>query len=189
MHAGRGAVRIALWLLVIWGPAARLCGQSALLTIEGRVETARAGTLAWIAGRTNQPLQIGDRVRTGSRSRATLRLSDLSVTRLDELTTLQIQAPGKTGNKPVLDHQSGVIYFLNRERPSDVEFRTPQASGAIRGTEFNLAVTADGRTVLTLIDGEVGLSNAQGELVLSSGEQATVQGGQAPTKTAMIDAI
>ena len=60
------------------------------------------------------------------------------------------------------------------------------ASGAIRGTEFHLAVAeADGRTILTLLDGEVALSNAQGELALAGGEQATVGPGQAPRKTAV----
>ena len=163
--------------------------QPALLTMEGRVEVARAGSLAWTAGQTNQTLAFRDRVRTGMRSRATVRLSDLSVLRLSELTTIEIQPPTKPGNKPVLEQRSGATYFLNRERPSEVEFRTPQASGAIRGTEFDLAVTEDGRTILTLLDGEVALSNPQGELVLKSGEQATVQAGQAPTKTAVIDAI
>lgn len=190
MHAGRGAGcrRLALWLC-LGCSSAGLHAQSVLLTIEHRVEVARAGTVAWNPGHTNQSLQFRDRVRTGARSRATVRLSDLSVTRLDELTTLEIQPPAKAGNKPVLDQKSGVIYFLNRERPTEMEFRTPQASGAIRGTEFNLAVTDDGRTVLTLLDGQVALSNPQGELVLNSGEQATVQAGQAPTKTAVIDAI
>jgi predicted Zn-dependent protease len=191
MDADRGAVwggfflAVALATVLPEGAAA----QSALLTVEGRVEVARAGSLAWTPGATNQSLQIRDRVRTGMRSRATVRLSDLSVLRLSELTTIEIQPPSKTGNKPVLEQRSGATYFLNRERPREVEFRTPQASGAIRGTEFNLAVTEDGRTVLTLLDGEVALSNPQGELVLKSGEQATVQAGQAPTKTAVLDAI
>jgi Flp pilus assembly protein TadD len=163
--------------------------QSTLLTVEGRVEVARTGSLAWTAGQTNQSLEIRDRVRTGMRSRATVRLSDLSVLRLSELTTIEIQPPAKSGNKPVLEQRSGATYFLNRERPSEVEFRTPQASGAIRGTEFNLVVTDDGRTILTLLDGEVALANAQGEVVLKSGEQGTALAGQPPTKTAVIDAI
>jgi hypothetical protein len=45
------------------------------------------------------------------------------------------------------------------------------------------------RTILTLLDGAVALSNPQGNLALKSGEQATVRDGQAPTKTAVIDAI
>jgi Flp pilus assembly protein TadD len=191
MHAGRGAVcrRLALWLCLGSSSVTGLHGQSVLLTIERKVEVARAGSAEWSPGYTNEPLRLRDRVRTAARSRATLRLSDLTVSRLDELTTLEIQPPSKPGNKPIIEQRSGVIYFLNRERPTEMEFRTPQASGAIRGTEFNLAVTDDGRTVLTLLDGQVALSNPQGELVLNSGEQATVQAGQAPTKTAVLDAI
>jgi predicted Zn-dependent protease len=190
MYADRGAVwRGGLLALAFAVVLPRAFGaQSALLTLEGRVEVARAGSLAWTAGQTNQSLEIRDRVRTGMRSRATVRLTDLSVLRLSELTTIEIQPP-KSGNKPVLEQRSGATYFLNRERPGEIEFRTPQASGAIRGTEFDLVVTGDGRTILTLLDGEVALSNPQGELALKSGEQATVRDGQAPTKTAVIDAI
>src|SRR5512145_2135401 len=93
-----GAIRLHVlcWLVLGLCPALAW-GKSVLLTIEGKVEVARAGTLAWAAGTTNQILQIGDRVRTGIRSRATLRHSDLNVIRLDELTTLQIQAPATPG--------------------------------------------------------------------------------------------
>jgi predicted Zn-dependent protease len=190
MYADRGAVWRGIVLALAFAVILpRACGaQSALLTVEGRVEVARAGSLAWTAGQTNQSLAIRDRVRTGMRSRATVRLTDLSVLRLSALTTIEIQPP-KSGNKPVLEQRSGATYFLNRERPGEIEFRTPQASGAIRGTEFDLVVTEDGRTILTLLDGEVALSNPQGELALKSGEQATVRAGQAPTKTAVIDAI
>ena len=61
---------------------------SRLLAAEGKVEVARAGQAAWRAGATNQVLQNGDRIRTGVRSRATIRLSDLSVLVVKELTTL-----------------------------------------------------------------------------------------------------
>ena len=48
---------------------------------------------------------------------------------------------------------------------------------------------ADGRTVLTLLDGEVGLRNEHGELPLAGGEQGTVEPGQAPRKTAALDLL
>src|SRR5437870_4829350 len=50
-----------------------------VLATEGKVEVARKGLVQWAAARTNEVLQIGDRLRTGLRSRATLRWSDLSV--------------------------------------------------------------------------------------------------------------
>ena len=43
---------------------------SRLLAVEGRVEVARAGMATWTAAATNQSLAIGDRIRTGVRSRA-----------------------------------------------------------------------------------------------------------------------
>ena len=167
-------------------PGAPTC---VLLTKEGKVEVARKGTTQWSPAQTNQTLQIGDRLRTGLRSRATLRWSESSVMRVDELTSLEIQPPAKATDKPQLDLKSGTTYFFSRERPTEIQFRTPVASGAIRGTEFNLAVAEDGRSVLSLLDGEVDLVNAQGSVTLKSGEQGTVAPGGAPAKTALIDAI
>ena len=163
---------------------------AALLTIEGKVETSTTGAAGWNTAHTNQSLKVGDRVRTGVRSRATLRLSDQTVLRVNELTLLEIR-PGLTGAKRSgLDLKSGSTYFFNRGQPSETDFRTPVASGAIRGTEFHLAVAeADGRTVLTLLDGEVALSNEQGKLALASGQQATVEPGQAPKQTAVLNVI
>ena len=94
MYADRGAVwwgRVLALAFAVILPRA-FGAQSALLTVEGRVEVARAGSLAWTAGQTNQSLEIRDRVRTGLRSRATVRLTDLSVLRLSELTTIDAVA-------------------------------------------------------------------------------------------------
>lgn len=159
-----------------------------VLSIEGKLDVAVKGASAWKPATTNQTLQVGDRVRTGLRSRAALRWSDLSVIRVNELTTLEIQPPAKAGNKAELDLKSGAAYFFSREKPSEIQFRTPVASGAIRGTEFNLTVAENGQTELALLDGAVDLANAQGSVTLAGGEQGSVAPGQAPRKTAMLDA-
>ena len=196
--------RILVWLIVVFIPASAgwqnthaqtasasvpSANASVLLTLEGKVDIARAGSAQWTPGTTNQVLLGGDRVRTGPFSRAAIRLSDLSVLRMSELTTLQIRPPPAPDKKPLLEVLKGWIYFFNRERPRDVEFRTPLASGAIRGTEFHIFVAEDGRTIVTLLDGEVALSNEQGELLLRSGEQGTIMVGQAPLRTPVLDLI
>src|SRR3954468_15607819 len=56
-------------------PASSPTKESILLTAEGKVETAPAGSTAWASAQTNQLLHVGDRLRTGLRSRATVRLS------------------------------------------------------------------------------------------------------------------
>ena len=105
-----------------------------LLTVEGKVEVARGGGAVWTPGQPNQVLSPGDRIRTGERSRATIRLLDLSVLRVNEITTLEIRPPDPGGRKTLLDLRSGRSYLHNREKPTELQFRTPLASGAIRGT-------------------------------------------------------
>ncbi len=165
--------------------------QTVVLTQSGKVEVAFVGSTVWTPTHTNEALKVGDRLRTGKSSRATLKLSNQSILRVYELTTLEIQAP-QAGRKTALNLQSGAAYFFDRDKPLETQFRTPSASGAIRGTEFNLAVDANGRTELAVIDGEVGLTNAQGSLDAVSGEKAVVDRigwGRRQRKSPMIDAV
>jgi outer membrane receptor protein involved in Fe transport len=159
-----------------------------LLSFAGTVEIAPAGTTTWSAGHAKQILHNGDQLRTGKNSRATLRLSDLSVFRVYELTTMTIQPP-KAGQNEVIEVKSGAAYFFNRDKPNQTQFQTPSSSGAIRGTEFNLVVAEDGTTTLTLLDGQVDLTNRQGSVQLESGQQAVVETGKAPKKSAILNAM
>lgn len=184
------------WLLLCCTPGCLSAGaaeppvpECVLVEKEGKVEVARKGSAAWTATQANEVLQTGDRLRTGSRSRATLRWSEQSVVRVAELTTLEIRPPAKPTDKPQMELRSGATYFFSREKPTEIQFHTPVASGAIRGTEFNLAVAEDGRTELALLDGEVDMTNAQGTATLKSGELGTVEPGRAPVKTPLIGAI
>jgi tetratricopeptide (TPR) repeat protein len=163
--------------------------DAVLLSFSGSVDVSPAGSTAFAPAKPNQILHLGDQVRSGKASRASLRLSDKSVLRLYESTTLEIKSPDQAGHNDVIDVKSGATYFFNRDKPQETQFQTPSASGAIRGTEFNLVVREDGQTELTLLDGEVDLTNEQGSLQLQTGEQATVAKGRAPQKTAVISAV
>jgi Flp pilus assembly protein TadD len=182
-----------LWLLALsFGlqvQLARADGESQLLAAEGKVEISHGGA-AWAAAQTNSVLHTGDRIRTGLRSRAVVRLANLSVVRVNELTTFVVQPPSAPGKTSKLSIESGSTYFFSRERPADVEFSTPLSSGAIRGTEFNLSVSpTDSRTVVTLVDGALSISNSLGALDIASGEEATVEPGQPPKKTSVINTV
>ena len=193
------AARIPTWLCLAWlGVVATFDSALAaptrtneviVLEKEGRVEAARAGTPTWTAAQLNQALHIADRVRTGERSRATLHLLDQSTLRMFELSEFLIEPLEATPEKPVFSLSKGLLYFFHRDKPVDVQFKTRTATAAIRGTEFHLAVADNGRTVLTMFDGEVDLSNALGSIQLKSGEQGVVEPGQPPVKTPVINAI
>lgn len=149
---------------------------SRVVEFHGSVEVLRSGTEQWLPAQTNLVLGIGDRLRTGARARATLQLSDRSVIRVDQSSLLQLQPPSQTPAQKKFRLNSGRLFFLNRERPADIEFETPLATGAIRGTEFVLRAKGEtGPTELALLDGAVALTTPQGTAELAPGEQAAVR--------------
>lgn len=152
---------------------------SAVLEIAGTVEVARGGRPPWRAAVPGEALEPGDQLRTQADSRALLRLSDRSTVRIQQRTVVEIQAPGSGAGRGRLRLHEGSTYFLNRERPADVEFETPLATGAIRGTEFLLAAdSAAGADLVAMVDGRVSLRHADGELELAAGEQALITSGR-----------
>lgn len=161
---------------------------SQLLESSGTVEWRPGAASAWSAAPPGLALRPGCQIRTGPASRATLRFSDRSVLRLNERTTLEIQPP-RALEKRRFRLWDGVLYFLNRERPADIEFETPIATGAIRGTEFALdASSGDGPTRLALIDGRVHLDTETHHVEVDAGEQVELQPGRVPVRSPLLDA-
>lgn len=191
-YAGR-VHRVLLILSLITLAVLTAAGQasnSASLLIEaaGRVEYFAGGSTNWHTATVGQSLQPGDRVRTHEKSRAAVQLSDRSVIRLNERTTLEILPPRNAARKR-FRLPAGSLYFFNRERPADVEFETPLATGAIRGTEFLLEATgADHAVQLALIDGLVTMHTADDALEVRRGEILELAPGRPPVKTALLNA-
>src|SRR5207248_8994427 len=138
--------------------------RSILLAVKNQVQSASAVPAEnWSPAPVGLELAIHDRLRTGNLSQASVRLTNLSVLQVDELTTIEILAPkAPAADKPALDVRAGRIYFFSRDKPREIELQTPVATGALRGTEFHLLVGTNGRTVLTMFDGAVELRNALG---------------------------
>jgi len=161
-----------------------------IVVIQGTVEVARGGQPAWDLASTQLPyrrLNAGDQIRTQNRSRATLRLSDLTIVELGPNAHLELLRPEdrRTGFSLL----RGLLHLFHRDKPGEYYFRTPTASPVIRGTEFNLEVTEDGATTLRLLEGEVALTNALGGVDMKSGDAALVQPGRAPMRTAALEAV
>src|SRR5207237_7011419 len=71
------------------GQDAPKIGEAALLEAENQVATRKKGA-AWMPSKPLLPLAVGDGVQTGELSRAAVRLTDLSVLRMNEFTTIEI---------------------------------------------------------------------------------------------------
>ena len=164
-------------------------GGEIILT-ENEVDRSAAAA-KWTKAAVGDAVKWQEQVRTGELSRAGIELSTGGVLRMSELTSLRLQAPpsgqaGQAGGRSKIDFGKGVAYFFSRSE-SEADIKTPTASLNIRGTEFVLEVEG-GKTVVTMIDGEVGLSNGFGAIDLASGEQGIAEAGKPPRKTAVLDA-
>ena len=178
----------SLILRTVTAQTAESSPPAVLVIKENIVDVALHGA-AWSDAIVGQTLAIHDRIRTGEDSRATVRLSDLTVLRMDENSEDEIESPQVAGGKATLNIQQGSTYFFSREKSREFRVQTPAANGAIRGTEFVVTVGANGKTTVTMLDGELELFNAQGSVLIHNGEQANAEPGRKPTKTAVIEAI
>ena len=132
----------------------------------------------WNVSTLNTFLCPGDSIRVGQRSRAALLLLDTgAVVRIDQLTTLQILEAPQEG-RSLIDLLRGIVHFFSR-LPRSLEVRTPFVSAGVEGTEFVVAVESD-RTLVSVFEGLVRLTNPQGSLVLGSNESGIALAGQPP---------
>ena len=153
-------------------------------TVEAQVRGA-----AWKPATMGLELGTDDKLRTGEYSRALMRFGDLTMMRLDELTTVEISRAVAAGRTGAVGVKRGGFYFLHRGKPQELQIRTAWANGALKGTEFAMRVTADGKTKVAMFEGEMELWNAQGRVLLKSGDMGEAEIGRAPRRTAKIDAV
>jgi len=150
-----------------------------LEAMGGVVEVRPAGSGTWLPASPVQLLKPGDRIRTGSSSTAVLAFFDGSKTALEagtELTILEMRSRRDGSAKViVLYQQRGQTYHRVRPLPdpaSRFEVETPAAVTVVHGTEFAVAVEADGTTEVKVREGRVKVI-ARGKAVEVPAKHAT----------------
>ena len=152
-----GCTCFAIILLFPHASSAATCEKSiaTAVSVQGSVDVQRAGESQFQPVRLNDTFCPGDTVRVNKRSRAELALAN-SVLRLNANTTLTLQGVKKKETS-LVDLVKGAAYFFSHT-PRSIEVVTPTANAAVRGTEFFIRV-AEGKTFLTIFEGEVVASN------------------------------
>src|SRR5262249_22757945 len=159
-----------------------------ILTRENVVESAHPSA-PWRPATVGQKLIVHERLRTGEDSRATYRLSDSTIGRMDELAEAEILPPRQASDKPTVDVKQGTSFFFSRAPSREMHVQAPAAKGGTRGTGFAVGVGANGYSPFTGQKGEGEFKTARGPPLIPGGEQAEPAGGGPPHKTAVIEAI
>ena len=156
-----------------------------IVDARGEAEIALSELPDWRLAEIDQGLLTGDDLRTGPLGALALLFTDRTQIRVHRNTTLRVTAVAGAASAQadtLLDLVRGRLWSRATAGGDGVQVRTPAATAAIRGTDWSLEVDERGRTVLIVLDGQVALENAQGSIVVSSGEAAVAEIGQAPTK-------
>jgi Flp pilus assembly protein TadD len=154
-----------------------------IVSLQGKGEYREAAEPRWRDAVVRQRLAQGNFVRTGDASRMGVLLSDQTQVRLAPNSMIQIKQVGDNRDRgTVLNQSAGRSWTQSKNVPNKLTIETPSALAAIRGTDWELVVDEDGTATLTVLSGEVLLSNEQGSVSIGAGEQARAQKGVAPVK-------
>jgi tetratricopeptide (TPR) repeat protein len=153
-----------------------------VVAIQGSVAVQRAGGGDWLQlKRLEASLCSGDRLRTGSSSRAALFLEPETLVRVDQNTTITLSVTtaeilveffADNVDQAARDaHSCGAGYFITRF-PRKFRVSGPHLNAAVEGTEFQVAVQCDA-TELAVLEGAVRSETvaAREERTLTAGER------------------
>jgi Tfp pilus assembly protein PilF len=154
-----------------------------IVELQGTAEVASGTATTWGPAQTNQILHPFDRLRTGANSRIAFLWSDRSVVSFGALTEVEVLPPDSADAQCGLHLLRGIISFFHRDEPGRIRVITRGAVAGVEGTEFVMADDT-ARTILSVIDGKVRFGNEKATLLLTNGQQAVVEPGKAPVRTA-----
>jgi tetratricopeptide (TPR) repeat protein len=158
---------------------AETCEQwvAKVVSVEGTVESRRVGETGWQAAKLNDTYCPGDMIRVQERSRADIALANQPVLRLDQNTTITLGGV-KEERTSVIQLAKGAAHFFSRVRRG-LEVNTAFVNAGVEGTEFFVRVDED-KAFISIFEGKVLASNEAGSLILTSGQSAVAEAGQAP---------
>src|SRR5579862_8683503 len=156
---------LTLLVLLLGGVRASAQDAGKLVSAQGSVERQQP---PWVPIAINTWLPVGTTIRTGADGRAVLLLVDETQLKINSNTELQLTGvrsattlfkrvalSANRSQESVLSVAQGQVWVRARNTPADVKVTTPAVTAAIRGTEFDLRVAADGESVLTVLEGSV----------------------------------
>ena len=152
-----------------------------IVAVDNAVSVKAAGASTFVAARLDAPVCQGDSIRVEELSRTTIAFvgSGLRLT-IEQNTEFVVRAPPQPGRRSLIQLLRGAILFFTRQ-PRSLDVETPFVNAAVEGTEFLVRVS-ENRADVSVLEGVVALANTRGTLVLTSGQSARTQAGEAPRR-------
>jgi Flp pilus assembly protein TadD len=170
---------LMLVLMIPGGSSAATCEKAAarVVSVQGTVQAKRVGESQWQQVKLNDIYCPGDVIQVGKSSRADVALANQPVLRLDQNTVITLGGL-KDERTSLMTLVKGAAHFFSRVTRG-LEVQTAFVNAGVEGTEFFIRVEED-RTLLSVFEGKVLASNAEGSLAVTGGQSAVAGAGKAP---------
>ena len=178
-----------------------------IVLLLGKAEVRDSAQGQWRPATLQQKIAAGTFLRTGDGSQAALLLRDQTQVRLNAASTLQVSGVAVAGEGTTLQLVQGRMWAQAKQSftgllrsftgvvsravlttRAPLRVTTPTATVGIRGTDWEVSVDPAGTTTVTVLSGEVEVSNELGQVAVGPNEQATAERGKAPVKTLLTNA-
>jgi tetratricopeptide (TPR) repeat protein len=180
-----GALSVpAAWAQCAGTPLAPDAVAAQIVALAGQGQTRAPGVEPWSAAALAQQLGAGADMRTLALSSAALLLADRTQIRMS--SNAQLRLCESQSSRTLLELAAGRLWARTKKTPAALQLQTPAALAVVRGTDWDVEVDAAGRTTLTVLSGQVDLSNAYGSVQLGPAEQGYAEPGKAPTKRLLV---
>jgi tetratricopeptide (TPR) repeat protein len=168
--------------------AQTITGTATVIDVHGQAEV-RTGTQGpWTPIRVKQTLQPGQQLRTGAGARMALLLSDRTQIRLNQNTQVEIQAiqpAPRSAGQTKFRQMSGKAWVQSKTPPKQLQWETPTAIAGIRGTDWEMNVAEDGRSLLSVFSGAVAFANDAGKVEVGASQESSAESGK-PLNAAVV---
>ena len=144
-------------LLFIALPGVILAEEAKILSMSGEVEVRPTREGIWIPAKDGMEVAEGGAVRTGAKGGAVVLMPNKTKVWFRKSTTLEIEQRQTLASRLMLVFGKVKIRVPHLMRREKFEVRTPVAVCAVRGTEFTMGATDDGKMDLQVLFGEVKL--------------------------------
>ena len=158
--------------------------------IEKDVQVKKAGSDTWQTAEKKMQVELGDSLKTGPKSFATLKMCYPGTNSFQLYQNTEIiVAELVEGKKPPLKKvnirtlKGGTWVKLKGVKSKDFKFNvsTPNTVAAVSGTSLAVIVYSDAETYFCACDGEIDVGLPGKSVVLTRSNGTTVKGGAAPT--------
>ena len=161
-----------------------------IVLVTGKVSVRLTPDDIFKDAKARQSLVVGDIIKTGPNGRASILLREETQLKVASNTTLIIKDvtahKEKAGAlKTLLKLESGEVWTRSKGSGEGLMIETPNATAAIRGTEWSISVRENESRVV-VAEGSVQMSNKSGTVNLGRNEQGVVIGDEAPVKSIII---